>query len=200
MNRRDFFQAGAAAGAGVAAFGAGAASPSSAAAHEEEAWDYEADIVVLGSGCTGLPAAIRASDLGASVLVIDQNFDVGGRMMHSGSWLSLGGGDPVQVRDANGESDDEGFITVDPLVPTEALEDDIELLFKDVTDWSVLEYTRTKMPIRNPGQLSDQEYADVIAYMLSYGGAPAGDTKLEPDIEALSDILIEPEPTEPEAN
>lgn len=139
MNRRDFFRTGAAAGAGVAAFGAGVASPSDAAAHEDENWDYEADVVVLGSGCTGLPAAIRASDLGASVLVIDQNFDVGGRMMHSGSWVSLGGGDPVQVRDAAGESDAEGFVTVDALVPPEALEDDVELLFRDVTDWSVID-------------------------------------------------------------
>ncbi len=58
---------------------------------------------------------------------------------------------------------------------------------------ALFEYTRTKMPIRNPGQLSDQEYADVIAYMLSYGGAPAGQDRLEPDITELSDILIEPE-------
>lgn len=139
LSRRDFFRSGTAAGVGAAAIGAGSASPASATSHDDMVWDYEADVVVLGAGCTGLPAAIRASDLGASVLVIDQNFDVGGRMMHSGSWVSLGGGDPVQMRDLNGESDDEGFITVDPLVPNEALDDDVELLFTDVTDWSVLD-------------------------------------------------------------
>jgi len=139
VSRRDFFQAGAAAGVGAAALGAGSAQPAAAKAHEAEAWDYEADVVILGSGCMGLPAAIRANDLGASVLVIDQNFDVGGRMMHSGSWVSLGGGDPVQERDARGDADEEGFITVDPLVPPEALDDDIELLFKDVTDWSIVD-------------------------------------------------------------
>jgi succinate dehydrogenase/fumarate reductase flavoprotein subunit len=42
-------------------------------------WNYEADVVVLGSGCVGLHAAVRARDLGASVLVIEQNFDVGGK-------------------------------------------------------------------------------------------------------------------------
>ena len=47
-------------------------------------WNYEADIVVIGAGCTGLPAAIRARDLGASVIVVDQNFDLGGKMLHSG--------------------------------------------------------------------------------------------------------------------
>jgi len=34
----------------------------------------EADIVIAGGGCAGLTAAIRARDLGASVLVVDQNF------------------------------------------------------------------------------------------------------------------------------
>lgn len=139
LSRRDFFHASAAAGVSAAALSAGGAGPAAAANHEEIEWDYEADVVVLGSGCTGLPAAIRARDLGASVLVVDQNFDVGGRMMHSGSWVSLGGGDAVQKRDLNREADAEGFITVDPLVPPEALEDDVELLFTDVSDWSVLD-------------------------------------------------------------
>jgi hypothetical protein len=54
---------------------------------------HDFDIVVAGGGCAG-SAAIRARDLGASVLVVDQNFDLGGRMLHSGSFVSLGGGDP----------------------------------------------------------------------------------------------------------
>lgn len=136
LSRRDFFQASAAVGVSAAALGA---TPAKAASHEEMDWHYEADIVVLGAGCTGLPAAIRANDLGASVLVLDQNYDSGGRMLHSGSWVSLGGGDVVQERDRTGDTDDEGYITVDPVVPPEALDDDVELLFKDVTDWSVLD-------------------------------------------------------------
>lgn len=59
---------------------------------------------------------------------------------------------------------------------------------------ALFEYTRTKMPIRNPGQLSDQEYVDVIAYMLSYADAPSGSTKLLPDVSTLSDIAIVPNP------
>ena len=50
-----------------------------------------------------MPAAIRARDLGASVIVIDQNFDPGGKMLHSGGQISLGGGDPLQLRDIAGE-------------------------------------------------------------------------------------------------
>jgi hypothetical protein len=139
LSRREFFAAGAAAGAGAAALTGPATAQTAAQEDGEMEWDYEADIVVLGAGCTGLPAAIRARDLGASVMVIDQNFDAGGRMLHSGAWVSLGGGDPVQMRDAGGETDEEGFIEVDPLVPPEALDDSIDLLFRDVTDWSVLD-------------------------------------------------------------
>lgn len=139
LSRREFFATGAAASAGAAALGGAAAAQQAVQAPEEMEWDYEADVVVLGAGCTGLPAAIRARDLGASVILVDQNFDAGGRMLHSGAWVSLGGGDPIQQRDAAGEQDEEGFIQVDPLVPAEALDDDVERLFRDVTDWSVLD-------------------------------------------------------------
>lgn len=61
------------------------------------------------------------------------------------------------------------------------------------------EYTRTTMPIRNPGQFKDEQYIDIIAYILSYGDAPPGTQKLTPDLELLSDILIEPRPA-PEEN
>lgn len=59
---------------------------------------------------------------------------------------------------------------------------------------SLFEYTRSTMPQRNPGQYSDQQYADIIAYMLSYGDAPAGDTPLSADPSELSNIIIEAAP------
>ena len=34
-------------------------------------WDYEADIVVVGAGTAGLPAAIEAADAGAKVVVLE---------------------------------------------------------------------------------------------------------------------------------
>lgn len=37
------------------------------------------------------------------------------------------------------------------------------------------------MPADNPGSLMLDEYTDVIAYILSENGFPAGDTKLDPD-------------------
>ena len=137
-NRRDFVKTSVAAGLGSGAM-AGACAPVAETGAQEVVWDYEADIVIAGGGCAGLTAAIRARDLGADVLVVDQNFDLGGRMLHSAGRMSLGGGDPVQLRDINGEQDQEGFITVDPLEEPEEMEDSVELLFTDLTDWSVVD-------------------------------------------------------------
>src|SRR5258705_13962386 len=97
LSRRDFFTKGAVAGAAVLTVTGEA--PAQQAAALGITWQYEADVVVLGSGCVGLHAAIRARDLGASVLVIDQNFDVGGKLVHSGGWTSLGGADAIHERD-----------------------------------------------------------------------------------------------------
>ena len=47
-------------------------------------WDLEADVVVIGAGATGLPAAIKAADAGASVLVVEANYDIGGHAILSG--------------------------------------------------------------------------------------------------------------------
>ncbi|MGA0828179.1 MAG: FAD-dependent oxidoreductase [Gemmobacter sp.] len=141
MNRRDFFKAGAAAGVGAAALGAPVAAP--AAGHEAGpggiTWDYEVDVVICGGGCAGITAAIRARDAGVSVLVVDANYDLGGRMLHSGSFLSLGGGDVIQKRDMAGEADAEGYITVPPVEEPAELDDSVDLLFTDVTDWSIVD-------------------------------------------------------------
>lgn len=53
-------------------------------------------------------------------------------------------------------------------------------------------YTRATMPQSNPGSLTDQEYVDVIAYMLSVSGMPAGDQELPIDPQSLAGIVIRP--------
>lgn len=149
LSRRAFVASGAAAGFGAAALldaGSAGAQGASTGANDLE-WHYDVDVVIAGGGCAGLTAAIRARDLGASVLVVDQNFDVGGRMIHSGSFVSLGGGDPLQLRDMRGENDREGFVTSPPIEDPEELDDNIELLFTDVTDWSIVD-TRASTPYR----------------------------------------------------
>src|SRR5688572_32127371 len=125
ISRRDFVAKGASAGIGasVLSMSAAACTPSQA---DTIRWDYEADIVIIGAGCTGLPAAIRARDLGASVIVVDQNFDCGGKMLHSGAQVSFGGGDPLQIRDIKGESDAEGFVTAPRQDSVEELTEDTD--------------------------------------------------------------------------
>jgi hypothetical protein len=135
VSRRELLKSGAVAGIGAAAL---LESSCSEGQSGSVAWDYDVDVVVAGGGCAGLTAAIRARDLGASVLVVDQNFDLGGRMLHSGSFVSLGGGDPLQLRDKKGESDKEGFVTSPPVESPEELDDSVDLLFTDITDWSIL--------------------------------------------------------------
>ena len=69
---------------------------------------------------------------------------------------------------------------------------------KFLRDWDgrsvaeLIEYTRATMPENNPGFLSDQEFVDVIAYMRSVGGAPAGAEELRPDPRSLAGLVISP--------
>ena len=48
------------------------------------------------------------------------------------------------------------------------------------------------MPADNPGSLMFEEYTDVIAYILSENGFPAGQTKLDPDNGMDSISIIAP--------
>jgi len=140
VSRRDFIKQGVAAGVGAATLGACASTPSAQGTSPDGIkWDYEADVVVIGSGASGLPCAIRARDAGLTVLVIDQNFDIGGKMLHSGGQVSFGGGDPCQLRDIAGQSDKEGFIKIPPLHKPQDMIEDTDFLFRDMTDWSVLD-------------------------------------------------------------
>jgi mono/diheme cytochrome c family protein len=50
---------------------------------------------------------------------------------------------------------------------------------------------RTTMPTDNPGSLRRQEYADLLAYLFSLNGLPAGDVELRATAGALKQVLIE---------
>jgi succinate dehydrogenase/fumarate reductase flavoprotein subunit len=60
--------------------------------------DYLADVVIVGAGGAGLPAAVSAADAGASVIVVEANHDIGGHAMLSGGRVPLGGGTSWQRR------------------------------------------------------------------------------------------------------
>ena len=107
---------------------AGAASPrarssprfaAAQAARPPARWSREADVVVIGSGAMGLPAAIVAREAGASVIVVEAQKDIGGHAITSGGNVPLGGGTSAQKK--------------------HGIEDSPDLLFRDLTDWSVVE-------------------------------------------------------------
>ena len=102
ISRRNFVRE---AGRGAVAF-AGASALASVDVHAQQRaasaipakWDLEADVVVLGAGACGLPAAIRAADHGASVIVVDANYDIGGHGIINGGQVPLGGGTSAQKK------------------------------------------------------------------------------------------------------
>ena len=73
---------------------AGLVSPAAVAEPAEADWDYEADVVVVGAGGAGLPAALKALEDGSSVMIVEANYDCGGHaavsegQLHSGAYTS----------------------------------------------------------------------------------------------------------------
>jgi hypothetical protein len=86
---------------------------------KNDAWDLVADVVVIGSGAAGLPAAIKAVDEGASVIVVEANYDIGGHAIISGGNVPLGGGTSAQRKFG--------------------IEDSPDVVFRDLTDWSIVQ-------------------------------------------------------------
>ena len=122
ISRRDFVKL---AGAGAATIaGTGVLAPMAAQAQGTTPalpakWDLEADVVIIGSGAVGLPAAIRAVDTGASVIIVETNYDIGGHAITSGGNTPLGGGTSAQEKCK--------------------IEDSPDVLFRDLTDWTIVE-------------------------------------------------------------
>lgn len=117
ISRRDFIKGAAITTAAVAA--SNLMPQTSADAQAPTTWDQTADIVVIGSGAAGLPAALVAVDGGASVIVVEANYDVGGHAITSGGNTPLGGGTSAQKK--------------------YGIQDSPDLYFQDLVDWSVIE-------------------------------------------------------------
>ena len=74
---------------------------------------------MIGSGASGLPAAIVAREAGSSVIVVEAQPHIGGHGICSGGNVPLGGGTSAQKK--------------------YGIEDSPDLVFRDLTDWSVVE-------------------------------------------------------------
>lgn len=92
--------------------------------------DAVADVLVVGAGAAGLVAALKSRELGASVIIVEANYDIGGHAITSGAAVALGGGTELQSR--------------------YGVTDSKELLFSDLVDWSVVE----------PNGMPDYRYND----------------------------------------
>jgi succinate dehydrogenase/fumarate reductase flavoprotein subunit len=118
----------------------------------EIVWDREADVVVIGSGATGLPAAIVAREAGASVIVVEAQPHIGGHAITSGGNLPLGGGTSYQKK--------------------YGIDDSPDLFFRDLTDWSVVE-TNGFPPYRYNDREIIRAFADnsvaALEFLLAHG-------------------------------
>jgi succinate dehydrogenase/fumarate reductase flavoprotein subunit len=86
---------------------------------EKQKWQREADVVVIGAGASGLPAAIVARESGASVILLEAEDHTGGHATTSSGGIALGGGTSVQKK--------------------YGIDDSPDLVFRDLTDWSIVE-------------------------------------------------------------
>lgn len=118
ISRREFLKDAAIASAALAAGSLIPQSPVSAQGAPTK-WDKEADIVVIGAGAMGLPAAIVAQEAGSTVILVEAQKDIGGHAITSGGNIPLGGGTNNQKKAGINDSPD--------------------LLFQDLTDWSIVE-------------------------------------------------------------
>jgi mono/diheme cytochrome c family protein len=55
----------------------------------------------------------------------------------------------------------------------------------------LFEYVQERMPKNEPGSLTPQEYADVVAYLLRMNKLPSGSEELSTDVALLRRIRIE---------
>ena len=107
-SRRKFITKGAL-GVGATAL-VGVVGQDEAAAQRVTKWDRSADVVIAGAGASGLCAAIMARDQGASVIVVEQNHDIGGHAMVSGGRIPLGGGTRLQKKFGIVDSADQVYL------------------------------------------------------------------------------------------
>jgi mono/diheme cytochrome c family protein len=148
------------------------------------AWDNDFGPVSVEEAAAALDGLAPAGDV-ASIWdgVFTEEQAARGQQIYSGpcGWC--------HGRRLNGAPDDADMRSTPPLARAKFLRDwngrSLGILFG---------YIRATMPESSPGSLTDEEYLDVIAYMLSVSGAPAGDEELLPDADGLARVMIEPNP------
>lgn len=111
----------------------------------------EPDVIVVGAGMAGLTAAVRASELGAKVLVLEQNFRVGGSANTAGGSIS---GTGYATQKAAG------------------IEDSPEAFYKDFVDMGGGEQNMNT----EIAHVHAQKSGEAIDWLKDYVGVEFGDT------------------------
>ncbi|MBI3951640.1 MAG: FAD-dependent oxidoreductase [Acidobacteria bacterium] len=88
FRRRDLIKA--------AAMGAGVAALTGLKSEQTKAAEEVVDLLIVGAGNSGLPAAIQAADLGVKVILVDKNTAIGG-MLHISSGQFSGANTKWQI-------------------------------------------------------------------------------------------------------
>jgi hypothetical protein len=105
--------------AGIAAAGVGSSILGRNIANAKSPTTYVADVVICGAGSAGLAAAVRARELGLSVVVIEAQSRFGGRGIVNSGNIPIGGGSPAQM--------------------LAGLADTPDILYRDLTDWTIVQ-------------------------------------------------------------
>src|SRR6202521_3232376 len=131
-------------GAGVAVAAAGLRPKGADAADIK--WDRSADVVVVGAGVSGLACACAARDVRPSVIMIEENFDIGGRGIMSGGSIQLGGGHSLQKK----------YGTVDSA----------DMIFED---WTRHDHRQSRYSDRDLVRKCADENAATFEFLLAHG-------------------------------
>ena len=149
LTRRDFVKgtaAGAVGGLLAGTAGTALAAPKAQPKAGPAKWNYTVDIVIAGAGCSGLPAAVEAAERGASVIVIDQNFDIGGYGLISSGSILTGGGTKQQKE--------------------KGIEDSADLRYSDLIDYR---YAQTKKNDRDLARAFTDLCVDTTEWLEKHG-------------------------------
>ncbi len=141
-------------------------------------WDQEVDVVVVGSGGSGLTAAILARDQGAQVLVLERSDKVGGTTAVSGGgvWIPVNHHmHEVGVQDSR----DEALAYCKRLTAGRAPDELVET-FVDTAP-QMLRYLEERTPVR----FSATTMPD---YQSELEGAKLGGRSLEPQMLAVNEL------------
>jgi len=110
LSRRDFLKSSGSVAAGAGLLGGGllAGALPAEAAKLPKKWDYETDVVVIGSGFAGLAAALEAHNAGAKVMILEKMKMPGGNSIINGGLIAAAGS-AAQKKDGIKDSPEKMF-------------------------------------------------------------------------------------------